>query len=66
MARRNPHELLDDLKPWPSQITLSVGDLHTIRAKSLANRILQMKVLPMSRKISKLGDSINLTRLTQT
>lgn len=37
MVRRNHHELLDDLKLWLSEATLSVADLHTIRAKSVTN-----------------------------
>lgn len=36
MVRKNPHLLLDDLKLWLSQATLSLADLKTIRAKSLS------------------------------
>lgn len=37
MAGRNQHLLLDDLKLWLSQATLSLADLTTIRAQSLEN-----------------------------
>ena len=35
--RRNPHQLLDDLKLWLSQAALSRAGLQTIRAQSLSN-----------------------------
>lgn len=35
--RRNPHQLLDDLKLWLSQATLNRTNLQTIRTQSLAN-----------------------------
>jgi hypothetical protein len=37
MVRKNQHVLLDELKLWLSQATLSLADLKTIRAKSLSN-----------------------------
>jgi hypothetical protein len=37
VMRRNPHQLLDDLKLWLSQAALSRADLQTIRTHSLSN-----------------------------
>lgn len=37
MAGRNSHLLLDDLKLWLSQATLSSAELTTIRTQSLSN-----------------------------
>lgn len=37
MGRKNQHVLLDELKLWISEATLSLADLQTIRVKSLSN-----------------------------